>query len=134
MVNKQFFLNYLFECTTVRKIRIIELMNVVSHICFDELRRDMKTGFELRPLQVLKSDICNSVQKSYDKDWMQILVQKRHLRNIFLVILGKTRYYVETFQRNKSKNIIWISIERFIGFGLYCAEKPSLSCILRVNT
>lgn len=43
-------------------------MNVVSHICFDELRRDMKTGFELRPLQVLKSDICNSVQKSYDKD------------------------------------------------------------------
>lgn len=63
----------------------------------------MKTGFEFRPLQILKSGIYNIVQKSYDKNWKQVLVEKRYLRNIFLAILGKTGSYAETFQRNKFK-------------------------------
>lgn len=63
MENEQciFFPN-LFESTTVCKID-----GCCFTYTFRWIRRDMKTGFQLTPLQIFKRNVYNGVQRCYDK-------------------------------------------------------------------
>lgn len=61
MSNIYIFFPNLFESTTVCKVD-----GCFTHT-FQWIRRDMKTGFQLTPLQIFKRNVYNGVQRCYNK-------------------------------------------------------------------